>query len=613
MSSRLNPPTLTSEAVLAAKQLDAPPPVPDTNQLATNSATLTNDTGAVAVTQTAANLPFTNDNDEYTSATRRCKYSPIIVQCLLDDVPGCFPIHTNFFAHLEEEGTPTSATAKTNKAEQNEKVNRNETTAPTNEVSNIITAVVAVDDNIEFDILPAFRKDIEMSIATSQPVTTQTDKDKGKDKATDAVGFITPSSTPSGPSRKRQRREESPSDVNDGTAQVVITNTVPPHNFEQDALNPFTSPSKGSPPISMKAFEEYMLTQSTPSVASTSCTHKNHATLGSITLENIRQILEVADATNNQVASTPHALLKFMSIPEDGWPLINDGKLVRLAENMKLSQLAEWCRAQNVKLFIQVFGTMAHNKDTPWVVALLRNALQHLVGLNDPIISTPNPSPDWRDYHPRTFLLSGVSPEIARRLLEQFCWSNHDITFFVYSFSFNIPCYIGPFIGFTTTDVELLKQTFQAQLNSPSARSLIDQLRSSNDTLKHLPLNSVVNMLSHSVEVKVLNVAEDGRPAIPIANLYINSPTQELGKWLLWQQFLQSAAYPTQYNGTGTGRPLWKCSGCHADDHPRGLCKYPKLTGWLTQPFRFNTVNKNTPQSTTPDANGQYSSNSQPQ
>ncbi|KAK7692656.1 hypothetical protein QCA50_004289 [Cerrena zonata] len=609
MSSRLNPSAKPSKAVPASKQLGAPP-APVTEPV-TNSDTTTKTAGTIADTQTETDLPFTNDNDDYTSATRRRKYSPVIIQCLPDDVPGRFPIHTNFFAQLDTGDTSAIAAPTDGHEQDTVVVNDGAAAVSDSNALGITSTAVTVDDDIEFDIPPILEKDVEMTSAPSQSITVQMDKGKGKATEISSVTFITPSSTPSGPSRKRQRREISPSESDYAPAQAIAGEIVLTREIEQDMPNPFTSSSKGSPPISMKAFEEYMLSQSTPSVASTSRSQDGNVTLENITLENIGQILDAADATNSQVASAPHAPLEFMSTPDEGWPPINDGKLVRLAENMKLSQLAEWCRAQDDKFFLQVFGTTAHNKDTPWVVALLRSALQRLVGLNDPIISTPNPSPNWRDYRPRAFLLSGVPAEIGRRLLEQFCWSTHDIAFFVYRFSFNIPRYIGPFIGFTTTDAELIKQTFQAQLNTPSARALIDQLRSSNALLKQMPLDAVVNMLSRSVETDILIVAEDGRPAIPIANLYISSPTQELGKWLLWQQFLQRAVYATQYNGTGTGRPLWKCSGCHADDHPRGLCKYPKLTGWLTQPFRFNNVNDNTAQSTNGETNGPRPSGSQ--
>ena len=276
--------------------------------------------------------------------------------------------------------------------------------------------------------------------------------------------------------------------------------------------------------------------------------------------------------------------------------------------NMEPLQRRDWLKQKGFYLFAQVYGTNACNEETPQVVALLKTALQDFVGLIDAQIATPNPPSDPHSFRPRTFLIRNLTKSIYDRLADRRVWCDERIAIFIYRPEFTIPRFMGSFKGFTTGDLLTIKQVFTAHLRSTRVLAVIDQLRTSHPSLNNMPLDEAVNSIIDSLEVKVmyLQTEPNGKTTVPIANMYIDSPTANPKKWESWQSFLRNLLYTSPLHGTGTVMELWKCGKCSADDHPSGVCPFPRLPGWLYQPYQQANNNNTSNQTTRGGYRGRY-------
>ena len=298
----------------------------------------------------------------------------------------------------------------------------------------------------------------------------------------------------------------------------------------------------------------------------------------------------VFNGSGTAIASFVNSVIQavtYMQILRSLVPPVHRGKPYGLLENMRSEQMAEWWDLREGSLIIQVFGTNACNQDTSYVLSYLIEALKTVVGIASPDIATPNAPTDRRHFRPSSFLLKHPAKDAYNKLVQQFVWSTTPIAFFVYEMIFTIPRFIGSFQGFTTVNTDIIVNAFKLHLNTEHTRKVINNLRAENPKLAHLPLDHVMTALLDSIEVHVFFIEERDRPRIPVANLYMDSPTAKADQWTLWQGYLRDIEYTTQLHGCGVKRELWKCSGCHGDDHPRGLCPFPQLSGWMTRPFKF--------------------------
>lgn len=300
----------------------------------------------------------------------------------------------------------------------------------------------------------------------------------------------------------------------------------------------------------------------------------------------------VTEAPTNELISAP-----FTPTPKGGWKRVKDGKPRRLLENMSSSQIEEWLKTLGFNVLIQVFGTNACNKDTPETVAKLKAALTATLGIVDPQISTPTPPLDDSRYKPRAFLLRNLSEPIQKRMIEQYVWSTSTIAFFVYPLTFKFPTFIGTYQGFTTSDPYEVKAVFLKHLKTDRVTAMIDHYRSTHHKLSGILLSAARDAILRTVEVKVYHITEpEAHYTIPVANLYIGSPTNDIFKWLEWQAFLRNITFSSNLQGNGTVMDLWKCGGCHSDDHPSGVCPYPETEDWLTTQSKPASRTNKTPQ-----------------
>ncbi|OBZ72437.1 hypothetical protein A0H81_07660 [Grifola frondosa] len=134
--------------------------------------------------------------------------------------------------------------------------------------------------------------------------------------------------------------------------------------------------------------------------------------------------------------------------------------------------------------------------------------------------------------------------------------------------------------GFSTLNLPRIQNAILGWLSQPPTRSFIANLVAENPRLKDRPRAQAVDDILASLEVTVLDIKQKGGISTPIANVYINSPTESPESWYRWREHICDIRYTSLYDGTGTAQSNLLCTGCHGVDHPRGLCPYPSLPGW---------------------------------
>jgi hypothetical protein len=68
-------------------------------------------------------------------------------------------------------------------------------------------------------------------------------------------------------------------------------------------------------------------------------------------------------------------------------------------------------------------------------------------------------------------------------------------------------------------------------------------------------------------------------------NVYATPPSQNAKRNNEWRRVVASLTFVTTFHGAGqANKTLGPCSGCRSLDHPRGLCPFPLMDGWIEPP-----------------------------
>ncbi|KAK7688525.1 hypothetical protein QCA50_008063 [Cerrena zonata] len=570
MSSRLN----------AAAEAAAPEG--NTSTASGDSRVQTPAPGEAHPASNANDNPTTNTNDR---SAEDDDNAPVVIQCLVEDVPAA----EEYARYLAERLRVLDALEALEAASSHD----DRDNVPHVEPDGFIPEHLKVVFQPPAKVMPPEAISGNLSVPPSPAKNNKSKGEAGTVEMTDhpmneeVVTVLSPATTPVGPSRKRLRIELSPTNSEEARESVPPLPVALPRSSSPGNDNPFLATIE---PGQAAIVGLVGTNATTPNNAPAKTTF---ARTGNVPLTDIEAHFSPTSLFTNNLVTAAIQTMTFMQILRSLIPPVYDGKPFRLFEHMRNTQILDWWKDCRDAVIIQVFGTNAWNEDTPYILTMLTNTLRGLVGLPSPNLAAPNPPADIRSYRPSSFLLVRPPKAVYDRLVEQFCWSTPDIAFFAYKMEFSLPRYIGPFVGFTTADVDHVRDAFTRHIGSDATRMHVNFYRSSNNAIRSMPLDDIMAALLNSIEVDTFYIAECNRPEILVANLYIDSPTNDASQWLGWQAHLRNIVYTTQFHGNGVKRDLFKCSGCHGDDHPRGKCPFPQLEGWLTRSPRFNTNNNN--------------------
>lgn len=238
--------------------------------------------------------------------------------------------------------------------------------------------------------------------------------------------------------------------------------------------------------------------------------------------------------------------------------------------------------ATGTRLALQVYNLgFPQPAELRQVTNAIIGALQAVTGELDILAVPPERDEgDVRGSQPLTWLILGLSTPSYRLLLTRGVLSCFTITVFVYAAEIRIPRLLGTIGGFAHDHGNSIFMAVRAVLSGPRVFPHILQLVATNPTYVGTRPEIAARAILSSLQVRVA-MLQNGNL---IAAVFIDSPTQSVGRWRDWRNVIAALPFPSPLNSTGRFRRHALCAGCHGADHPTHLCPFPDVPGWNAPP-----------------------------
>ena len=294
-------------------------------------------------------------------------------------------------------------------------------------------------------------------------------------------------------------------------------------------------------------------------------------------------------ADNGEFPNNPHnnnagnQLVQFMRCT---MPPINDAHPTAPFDYIEVKTIKEWDSFPTFKLIATPFGFEARQqlKHNSIRIRLLA-AVAEITSSRRAGVSAPGPTDRIiraRRRTPRAFLIHSLTREQYISLMKQKVWVSADIAFRVLPTKPNCPDFLFTIINLSSLDTdEVAKMVRSIWQREDTIAGIHEIIHSTSPS----PINQLMNLPSFiaSMWVECLNIKEDGGRLTPHYNVY--APGRLFPDHKVWNRvrgLLARIPYNTLLLGAGEAKlALYHCNLCHAADHPRGLCPFPRIQGWI--------------------------------
>lgn len=299
--------------------------------------------------------------------------------------------------------------------------------------------------------------------------------------------------------------------------------------------------------------------------------------------ERLLEAEERRSSLGNFRPNARNALDKYtMPDSDTGMPTIHYAHPTTTLDNLDLDLVGDWESLPKGKLLAQPFGPEVRNiENHPQLKALLFAAIVEITNSRDVSVCAPKPKNNSRQ-SPISFLVYNVTEQQAQILLERCVWSSIALTFSVSAFYPNCPEYLLSIKNLTIQDEKEVRRTVYETWHDEASFTFLQTI------YQHFPENvkeqasHALQAFTNSLKVSRLDTKLPGNTLAPVFNVYADGPL--IGNDNTWSQiraFLASREYTPQTQDPGTTIIApYRCSICHAADHPRGLCPFPIIPGW---------------------------------
>lgn len=278
--------------------------------------------------------------------------------------------------------------------------------------------------------------------------------------------------------------------------------------------------------------------------------------------------------------------LKITTPPKGGFPSPIGRVGKHPFDNVREEQLARWnALRQGVLIAIAhgrgVLGHLVDSSFTP-VASTLTSTMRRYTGKDDIVVSAPRPisPPTSVDAAPHCLLISNLDEEDVARLRELGTLSTSAVTVSFLAMDERRPRFLCSVDGYTTTAVLEVRDLILQRLQQEEMAIRALQVAAQIPQYRKLSVYNAFAAITATLTVQLLDVKARGNVPTPIFNIYADLPTDDLAVWEEWRQVLLSVDYHDDFLGLGTLRSFPSCSLCHSDDHFRGLCPFPRVSGW---------------------------------
>lgn len=278
-------------------------------------------------------------------------------------------------------------------------------------------------------------------------------------------------------------------------------------------------------------------------------------------------------------------ILQAMLNPTREWPAVHLPSFHWLLSNIDPLQLAAWERDRRPMVLVVMWGGSMLDPESPYH----GGDIAHIVAdyLRVPIasfnISMPIPitTPTTRHVAPWAAAVRGLTLDQRQALLDIQCRSTARGTVFFYPYgtaTTHYVCTIGrlpPVPERRVTDM-IRRQMMQ----SPTRNQIVTAARLIPE-LREYHAEDILEIVSSCIYVKLLDLRAKGGFHTPAYNFYMTPLSSAPEVHEAFCVAFRAMKFADPDLGLAKIHPLRPCTGCHSADHPRGMCPFAELEGWM--------------------------------
>ncbi|KAI0329237.1 hypothetical protein GY45DRAFT_1371785 [Cubamyces sp. BRFM 1775] len=273
-------------------------------------------------------------------------------------------------------------------------------------------------------------------------------------------------------------------------------------------------------------------------------------------------------------------LLAVMRKPPQGWPDRQPMAPCDLERLPKNRDLERWLATDEAERAVfEVMGVHARAPNLFSIRKNLNDKFALITGKPRMTINVPtmNGTTPGNEDVPTAWLISGLSPDAKRILVEQGTWAMPEITLFFTPTLSVMPTYLLTIDGFRTQDVRAVEDGIRRALccDRRLADPLAGALSSGGQANGDLQQRVVAFISKMSIDVRPNPDGQTLRAAI-----WSDPPTFSPGHWRAWRHALCTVQYEVLRGVIGTPCQPIRCALCHGAGHGASECEYPRLEGW---------------------------------
>lgn len=281
--------------------------------------------------------------------------------------------------------------------------------------------------------------------------------------------------------------------------------------------------------------------------------------------------------------------------PANGFPKLHFADPWSLFANIKTSALSSFGRIATAKFICILYDHGCVSSEAAYERSKkITFTLQLCTGVDNSMVIVPAPADPVQRMAsgltkraPFIHVVWNVSEHFRDYCLAHYVFSTPSATLLCLPLGPLIPAWLFGIAGLTVLDLTALRAWLIGIWSRSQLRELLFPIIQRNPTLVGQDPFAYMEHLIASVHLEILPTKVKDIGDAPIVNVYLGPFTRRPDDFLLVKRFLSSLSYnedPTV--GEGYVHPGWSCTGCHANDHPRGLCPFPILPGWNGPPPR---------------------------
>ena len=184
---------------------------------------------------------------------------------------------------------------------------------------------------------------------------------------------------------------------------------------------------------------------------------------------------------------------------------------------------------------------------------------------------------------PATFLIHSLSKVHYQILMQQTVWASQAITFRITPPEMICPDFLFAIKGLRSNCVKQVEKCVRDTWNDEITTCFFQNGIAKMGEKERAIVSHSVQMFKESMWVEKIEKRVQGGTKKPIFNVYVNGNfINDSSAWSSIRTHLADRTYYDSKFGEGENDAAPEhCGLCHGIDHPRGMCPFPKLDGWM--------------------------------